>query len=303
MYDLAIIGGGPAGLSAALYAHRLNLKTILIERNILGGTLLKAPVIENYPGFTSISGEDLVGRLVSQIGENVDIREFEKVTELKKDDEHFQIYTNKDTYIARSVIVATGASRKKLNVKGETALEGRGVSYCALCDGSIFKGKPVAVIGGGNTAFTEAIYLSEIGCKVTLIHRRKAFRAYPTIVEKARHLKIKFLTGYIVEEIKGKKHVEELILRNVEDNSIKSLKVSAVFIAIGIEPNNQVVKPLNVNLDEKGFIITDQLQRTNVKFLYAAGDVTSASIKQVITACSQGAIAAVTAYKELYQLI
>ena len=303
MYDIAIIGGGPAGLSAALYAHRLGLRTILIERNILGGTLLKIPMIENYPGFKSISGEDLADKLVSHVGENVEIREFEKVTKIEKERDQFNIQTTKGTYTARSVVVATGASRKKLNVKGEKTLEGKGVSYCAVCDGPLFKGAHVAVIGGGNTALSEAIYLSGIGCKVTVIHRRETFRADPIIVEKAKKLGISFLTCYVVDEIRGHKRVEEIALRNVKDGSFLSLKISAVFIAIGLNPNSELVKPLRAELDDKGFIVTDHLQRTSVKLLYAAGDVTWYPVKQLVTACSQGAVAAITAYKELYQLI
>lgn len=297
--DLIIIGGGPAGLTAGIYAGRSGLKSVVLERSIVGGQVLVTPVVENYPGFSQIAGKALVDIMYQQALQYSHIMEGEDVIDVKKMDNQFQILTNRRRYNAKAIIIASGAEHKKMNVQGEENLNGKGVSYCATCDGYLYKdGKNVIVVGGGNTALTDALYLHNIGAKVSLIHRRGELRAESFLQKSLFDNKIPVYWNTVVKEIIGKNHVVGVRLQNVDDNSTKLLEVEAVFIAIGYEPNNSAAKMLNLDLDEEGYIKTDSKQRTSMQMVYAAGDVVG-GIKQIATAVGQGAAAAISAFEDI----
>ncbi|MEM2935049.1 MAG: FAD-dependent oxidoreductase, partial [Candidatus Thermoplasmatota archaeon] len=222
---------------------------------------------------------------------------FEEVKDIKIGEE-IEIITDKGKYSVRAVIVCTGTEPRKLNVKGEEKFTGRGVSYCATCDGFFFKGKKVAVVGGGNTAIIEAIYLSNIGANVSVIHRRDELRAEKIIEEEAKAKGVNFIWNSVVEEIFGKEKVEGIKIRNVKTNEIKEMGVDGIFVSIGEEPNNEIAKKIGLSLDEHGFIKVDDMGRTSIDRIFAAGDITG-GVRQIITACSQGAKAAISAMKAI----
>lgn len=293
-YELAIIGAGPAGYSAAIYAVRSGIKTVVFDKTGGGGLANYSPNIENYPGFESITGVDLMDKMQKHAMKYADIHFTEEVKKIQKTKDIFTIETNQKTYNVKAIILSMGAEYRKLNVPGEKELQGKGVSYCATCDGFFFKGKKVAVVGGGNTAVIESIYLKQIGCEeVYLIHRRDQLRAEKAYEEEALKKQVQILYHTHVENINGDKKVEYLEIHNVKTGEKSKLPVDGVFISIGEEPQNTLAKELNVKLDEKGYIIVDRAQRTNVKGVYAAGDITG-GLRQVITACAEGAIAALS---------
>ncbi|GER92411.1 thioredoxin reductase [hot springs metagenome] len=297
--DLAIIGGGPAGLTAAIYAGRSGLKSVVLEKATVGGQVLVTPLVENYPGFSQIAGKTLVDIMYQQALRYTHILEGEDVIDVKRADEVFELKTNRRIYNARGIIIATGAEHKKLDVAGEKSLYGRGVSYCATCDGYFFKdGKKVIVVGGGNTAVTDALYLHSIGAEVSLVHRRDRLRAEAFLQKSLSDNKIPVYWNTVVKEIIGANHVGAVRLQNLKDNSIKVLEVDGVFIAIGYVPNNEIAKILGLRLDSEGYIKVDSRQRTSMHMVYAAGDITG-GIKQIVTAVGQGAIAAITAFEDL----
>jgi thioredoxin reductase (NADPH) len=297
--DLAIIGGGPAGLAAAVYAGRSGLKTIVLERTMVGGQVLITPIVENYPGFTQISGKALVDMMYQQSLQYAHIIEGNDVVDIKKTDNIFELKTTSKTINSRAIIIATGAEHKKLDVPGEKELSGRGVSYCATCDGYFFKdGKRVIVVGGGNTAVTDALYLKSIGADVSLVHRRDKLRAEAYLQKSIQDSKIPIYWNTEVREIIGSKRVVAVRLQNTKDKSIRLLEVDGVFIAVGYTPNNEIAKRLNLVLDENGYIKVDEKQRTSMPLVYAAGDVTGGA-KQIATAVGQGVTAAITAFEEL----
>lgn len=297
--DLVIVGGGPGGLSAGIYAGRSGLKTAVLEKATVGGQVLITPVVENYPGFSQIAGKTLVDIMYQQALQYTYVFEGEPVLEAKKTDEVFELKTNRKTYRAKAIILVTGAEHKKLDVPGERTLYGRGVSYCATCDGYFFKdGRRVIVVGGGNSAATDALYLNSIGAQVIMVHRRESLRAEQFLRKSLEDRKIPILWNTVVEEIAGKEQVERVKLRTVKDNSIKELPVEGVFIAIGYEPNNELAKMLGLALDDEGYVKVDGRQRTSMRMVYAAGDVTG-GIKQIATAVGQGSIAALTAFEDL----
>ncbi|MDI6861282.1 MAG: thioredoxin-disulfide reductase [Caldisericia bacterium] len=294
MYDLIIIGGGPAGLTASIYAKRFGLETLLIEKLGTGGQVPLTDLIENYPGFPQgISGVELATNITEQAKKfNVEIINDEVVNvefnEIKK------VKTTFDVYESRGVIIATGASPKKLNIPGEKEFTGRGVSYCAVCDAYFYKNRDVVVVGGGDSALTEALYLTTFVNKLYLVHRRDKFRAAQYLQEKVfNNKKIEIILNSELKEIKGYKRVEKVLIYNKEKGENIELNVSGVFIYIGLTPNTELFRN-KINLDENGFIITDEDMRTNIRFVYAAGDVRRKSLRQIITACSDGAIAANT---------
>ncbi|MFA5275830.1 MAG: thioredoxin-disulfide reductase [Candidatus Omnitrophota bacterium] len=295
MYDLIIIGAGPAGLTAALYAGRSRVKTLLLEKMAVGGRILTSETIENYPGFASITSHELMQRMEEQVkaldihikpGEVLDLDC--KTKTVKVDGTH---------YSAQAVIIATGAKPRKLGAIGEERLTGRGVSYCATCDAPFFKGKDVVVVGGGNTVAEEAIYLSRFAKNVTIIHRRNELRASAILQEKLKeNKKIGFILNSVLEEINGKNSVESIKLINVDSAAESHIGCEGVFIYIGYDPDTSFIK-CKIKLDESGFIITDDAMQTSEEGIFACGDCRKKPLYQVITACADGAIAAESAYK------
>jgi len=293
-YELAIIGAGPAGYSAVIYAVRAGIKTILFDKGFGGGLAAVSPNIENYPGFESIPGMELVEKMKKHASKYTGINFGEEVKNISKTNNEFKIETDKSNYIVKAVLLCMGTEYRKLGVPGEQELQGKGVSYCATCDGFFFKGKKVAVVGGGNSALIEAIFLKQIGCEeVYLIHRRDQLRAEQAYEEEARRKKVQILFNKTVEKIKGEQKVASLDLKDTASDKKSKLEVDGAFISIGELPQNTLAKELGVKLDERGFIITDKQQRTNIKGVYAAGDITG-GLRQVITACAEGAVAALS---------
>lgn len=293
-YELAIIGAGPAGFSAAIYAVRSGIKTIVFDKSIGGGLAAISPKIENYAGFESISGMDLVEKMKKHVSNYTKVHYNEEVKNISKKNDEFIIETIKQKYLVKAVLISTGTEYRKLNAPGETKLSGKGVSYCATCDGFFFKEKKVAVVGGGNSALIESIYLKQIGCReVYVIHRRDQLRAEKSYEKEAKEKKVKFLLNKTVEKINGKDKVESITLKDTKNNENTTLDIDGVFISIGEIPQNDLAKKIGINLDEKGFIKIDKDGRTNVKGVYAAGDITG-GLRQVITAASEGAVAALS---------
>jgi len=300
-WDLVIIGGGPAGMTAAIYGARYGLKTLLLESAVLGGAQATSPGIENYPGFTFISGMDLADRMKEQVKKaGATIKEIAEVSSVKKSKKGFDVETRRGTFHAKAIVFATGGGHRKLKVPGEEEFTGRGVSYCATCDGPLFRGKTVAVVGGGNTAVTEALYLAELTGKTYLIHRRNELRAEKALQNQIFESSVEILWDTIVKEIRGDQVVKSLLLENVKTKEQRKLEVDGVFIALGVEPLSQLAKDLGVETNDYGEIKVDKLQRTNIPGVYAAGDVTD-TMKQIVVAAAGGAIAADSAYKFIRQ--
>jgi len=290
-FELGIIGAGPAGYAAAIYAVRAGIKTLVFDKGIGGGLAAISPNIENYPGFESISGFDLVEKMKNHASKYTNINFNEEVKNIKKNKDGFTIETDK-SYNVKAVVLCLGTEYRKLNAPGEAELTGKGVSYCATCDGFFFKNKIVAVVGGGNSALIEAIYLKQIGCKkVYLIHRRDQLRAEKAYEQEAIDKGVKIIFNTRVENIKGADKVEFLELHDVKSDKISKLVVDGVFISIGEVPQSTLAKDLGCKIDDKGFVIVDKQMRTSVKGVYAAGDITG-GLRQVVTACAEGAIAA-----------
>jgi len=295
--DVAIVGGGPAGLATGIYTVRSGLKTALIERGPLGGQIAATPVVENYPGFTRVPGKTLVDILVSHALEYVQIFQGEEVLGIKPGP-RVEVQTNRRKFLAKAVILATGANYKKLDVPGEMHFMGRGVSYCATCDGPLFKGKRVIVVGGGNSAVTEALYLNNIDVNTTLVHRRNTLRAQEHLAKNIFSNNMEVLWDTEVLEIKGKEKVNEVILRNNRTGLVYPLPVDGVFVAIGYEPSVGLAKALGIELTEDGFIKHDSNHRTNIPGVYSAGDV-EGGYKQIVTAMGQGTEAALSVFEDL----
>lgn len=297
--DLVIIGAGPAGLTAAIYAVRSGLTTVVLERENIGGQVTITPVVENYPGFTKIAGRSLVDLLAQQALQYTQIRLSEEIREVAREGERFHIVTNRARYAAKAVIIATGARWRTLDIPGEQRLSGKGVSYCAECDGYFYKdGKQVVVIGGGNTALTYALYLHNLGAKVTVIHRRDRFRAEKSLTESLLNGRVPVMWNSVVEEIIGERSVSAVRVRNERDGEVSDVKVDGVFVAVGYIPNNEVATMLGAEVDEWGYIRVDGKQKTSMPFVYAAGDVTG-GVKQIVVAVGQGSVAALTAFEDL----
>ena len=297
-WDLIIIGGGAAGLAAGIYAARSGLKTLVLEEKMAGGTTADAPLVENYPGFQSISGMELAQKMVAQCrGTGVIIREFEKVLSLDLNGEKKIVKTNRTVLETETVIIASGSRYREIGVPGEKEFLGRGVSYCGICDGPLFKGKRVLVVGGGNSALITALYIAGLASEVKVAHRRDAFRAEEALVkalnEKAN---IEILWNSEVKEIKGEKLVNKVTIFNRNTGETKELLVDGVFVQVGETPNSQLAKEAGVEVDKDGYVMIDIRQRTNIAGVYAAGDVTNHPVKQVGTAVGQGITAALEAY-------
>jgi thioredoxin reductase (NADPH) len=304
MHDLIIIGAGPAGLSAALYAGRFRLKTLLFEKLSCGGQIILSPEIENYPGFPGgISTYELVEKFKKQVQDLGLTVENEEVLGIEKGQSpHIAVKTATGTVPCRTLIIATGARPKRLGVKGEDRLIGRGVSYCATCDGPLFRDKDIVLVGGGDRAIEEAIFLSGYARKIYLVHRRQELRASSILAEKLKRIPhIEPVFENTLEEIFGQDKVEGVKVKGVKSNQEKKIACQGVFIFVGIEPNTEWVKNI-LETDAAGFIMTDERMSTSSAGIFAAGDCRKKSLYQVITACADGAVAADSAHKYLLNL-
>jgi thioredoxin reductase (NADPH) len=295
--DLLIVGGGPAGLTAGIYAVRSGLRAAVVEREALGGQIATTPIVENYPGFTSVGGKALVDIMVSHALQYVQIFQGEAVVDLQPD-KPISVLTTRRKFLTKSVLLATGATHRHLNVRGESRLSGRGVSYCSTCDGPLFRGKKVVMVGGGNSAVTEALHLFHMGVDVTLIHRRDKLRAQEFLAKQLADSNIPVLWDTAIEEIRGEERVEEILLVNKKTNQTDTFKTDGVFIAIGYSPALELAEKLGVEVSEDGYIKHDGKHRTNVPGIYSAGDV-EGGYKQIVTASGQGAGAAMTIFEDL----
>ena len=302
-YDLVIVGAGAAGMAAGIYGGRAGMRTAILDSKGAGGQTGVASTIENYPGFTEIEGYDLAMKFREHSAQYADILEGKTVTGIETiqgdDDVHFKLVTSDDEkYLAGAVILATGASHRKLGAPGEKEYDGKGVSYCATCDGFFFREKRVFMIGGGNTALMEAIYLKELGVNVELVHRRNEFRGEKVYTKKINDLGIPIHWDSVVEEIRGDAIVKSIVLKSTKTEETSELEANGVFVAIGILPNNKLAVALGCEIDDRGYAIVDRKQRTNIPHLYVAGDLTG-GLQQVVVGGGEGAVAAMTAYTDL----
>ncbi|WP_294518995.1 thioredoxin-disulfide reductase [uncultured Pseudoflavonifractor sp.] len=290
MYDVIIIGGGPAGLTAAIYARRAGYATLLLEGGTPGGQAATTPDIENWPGSKQVSGPDFAMNLYEQAQSlGTDIR-FERVAALADQGTHKTVTTGVGAYEGRTVIIANGVRRRKLEVPGEERLAGRGVSYCATCDGNFFRGRDTAVVGGGNTALEDALFLANICPNVYLVHRRDSFKAERHLIDAlAAAPNIHVLLSHKVLEVQGEQTVSSLLVEGPEGR--RSLPVAGVFAAVGLAPDNQVFSP-PLELNEAGYIVAGEDTRTNVPGIFAAGDTRVKDLRQLVTAAADGAAAA-----------
>lgn len=301
-YDVVIIGAGPGGMTAALYASRANLSTVMIEKGAPGGEVLNTAEVENYPGFSLISGPELAQHIYDGAMRFGAEHVYGNVERIETHERVHHVYTADKVYIAKAVIIATGSHHRHLGVEGEERLAGRGVSYCAVCDGFFFRNKHVVVVGGGDSAVEEGNYLTQVAEKVTIIHRRDELRAQKVLQERAfANPKIEFIWDTVVEEIQGEEAVSSLKLRNVKTNEISELSADGVFIYVGLLPNSEVATDLDIT-DEEGWIITNELMETRVPGIFAVGDVRQKHLRQIATATGDGAQAGHMAYQYITSL-
>ncbi len=295
VYDILILGGGPAGLTAALYAKRAGVSVLVLEKTIYGGQVINTPTVENYPGIASITGVDLAMALHDQVtGLGVEVRMEEPIS-CQLDTDPKVVTTSRGSYEAKTVILANGVKRRQLGCPGEERLAGRGVSYCATCDGAFFQGKVTAIVGGGNTALEDALFLANHCTTVHLIHRRDAFRGSAILVqavEKRENIVLHYDT--VVEEIQGENKVESLRLKNVQTGEETALAADGVFVAVGLMPDNEAFAG-QVELDKAGYIVAGEDCRTSQPGVYAAGDTRTKAVRQIVTAAADGAVAALGA--------
>ncbi len=301
MYDLIIIGAGPAGFTASVFAVRREMKTLIISRDV-GGQIIWANEIENYPGFKNISNFDLINRLKEQsLAFGVELKENEVKRLKKNSDSSFSVFTSQETLLTKTLILALGLVPRRLNIPGEKELNGKGISYCANCDGPFYRNKTIAVLGGGNSAFDAAEVMSKIAKKVYLIHRRDEFKAFDSLIKEVKERKnIEIITEAQIKLIIGKERVESLVYQDKKTGQDKELQVQGIFIEIGRIADTQLVKDF-VDLDDYGQIIVDKNQMTKTVGLFAAGDVVSGNYKQITVASGQGTIAALAAYQYLQE--
>ena len=293
MYDVIIIGAGPAGLTAAIYLGRAGKKLLILEKNVYGGQIVNSKEVENYPAISKISGFEFSNNLYNQAKNFGAELKYETVVNLTKDKE---VTTNRGKYQAKSIIIATGLSNRTLEIDGVDSFIGRGISYCATCDGNFFKDKVVAVVGGGNTALEDAIFLSNICKKVYIIHRRTTFRGekiLQDILNKKEN--VEFILNSNVVKINGNELLESIIINT--NNEEKELQIDGLFLAIGQIPNNSYIDI--IDLDEKGYAIANEDCKTNIDGIYVAGDFRTKKVRQLVTAASDGALAAVACIKDL----
>jgi len=294
-HDVVIVGAGPAGLTAAIYAGRSRVKTLVIEMMMPGGWMAVTDTLENYPGVGTVKGAELAQRMAEQAkGFGAEIVTG-SVSSVETGGEGLAAVVGGERHAARAVIVASGTNYRKLGVPGEVELAGRGVSYCATCDGPFYKGEEIAVVGGGDSALQEALYLTEFASKVYLIHRRDEFRAVPILAERvAESGRIECLCSNVVERINGTDGVDSVDIRSTKTDEARTLPVSGVFLFVGLEPRTEFLGD-TVETDDRGFVLTGQDMKTNVRGLLAAGDCRSKLLRQVSTAVGDGATAAFTA--------
>ena len=299
-YDIIIIGAGPGGLTAGIYAGRQGTKNLILDRDLAGGIGREVPEMENYPGFDNISGLELIEKMKAQATKNSELHEMEEVTEITETDGEyrFSVKTSKDTYQSKAIILATGSSHRHLDVKGEEEFKGKGVSYCATCDGFFFAGRDIVMVGGGNSALQEALYLKNLGANVTIIHRRDEFRAQKHLQNQIKEKEIPAILNATVEEIKGDMLVESVILKDTKTGELSEHPTNGIFISVGYIPHTELAQQLRVELDESGHIVIDKEQKTNVDYVYAIGDV-CVGLKQWVVACGEGAVAATSAFEDI----
>ncbi len=302
IYDVLVIGAGPGGMTATLYASRANLSTLLLERGAPGGQLINTADVENYAGFKSITGPDLAAKMyegATQFGAEYTFGDVKEIIDGK---EYKQVVTSTKIYKTRSVIISTGAEHKKIGIPGEDRLNGRGVSYCAVCDGAFFRDRPLAVIGGGDSAVEEGTYLTQFASEVTIIHRRDKLRAQNILQDRAfANEKVNFIWDTVAEEIIGDDNVKSIQLRNVKTGEKSTLEVDGVFVYIGLLPNSDAFLDLGIT-DEEGWIVTDEYRQTAVPGIFAVGDVRQTVLRQIATAVGDGSIAGDAAYKYVESL-
>ncbi len=293
MRDCIIIGAGPAGLTAAIYAARAGHSVIVFEETIHGGQVALTPEVENYPGIKKISGVQFAMDIYDHATSlGVEVR-YDKIAKAEFAGKTKKLYTAKEEFEAKTVIIANGAKRRELGCKGEERLKGRGVSYCATCDGAFYKDKITAIVGGGNTALEDALFLANNCEKVYLIHRRDEFRGSKILVDAVlKNEKIDIIYDSLVTEIKGENKVESIDVQNKKTEESKTLEIAGIFIAVGTVPDNKVFGD-ELLLDEVGYIVAGEKCHTNIEGVYAAGDTRTKSLRQIVTAASDGAIAAV----------
>lgn len=295
MYDIIIIGAGPSGMSAALYALRANKKVLLLEKECFGGQIINASNIENYPALSNVSGYDFATNLYNQIKSLGVILKYEEVLEVTDKKE---VITRKDTYKGKNIIIATGLKKRKLNLENEDKLLGSGISYCATCDGNFYKNKSVAVVGGGNTALEDTLYLSNIASKVYLIHRRDKFRGEKKLISEVKEKNnIELILNSNITKIIGEDNLNSIEITD-NRNNISKLEIEGLFIAIGNIPDNNRFKNI-IDLDENGYIIANANLKTKTDNIYVAGDTRVKTLRQLVTATSDGAIAATEIIKEM----
>lgn len=297
MYDTIIIGAGPAGMTAALYAARSNLKVALIEGGLPGGQMNNTSDIENYPGYANISGPELAEKMFEPL-ENLGVEHlYGFVENIENHGDVKKVITDDEEFETRTVIVATGSKHRLLGVPGEEELNSRGVSYCAVCDGAFFRDQDLLVVGGGDSAVEEAIFLTQFAKSVTIVHRRDELRAQKVLQDRAfANEKINFIWDSVVKEIKGENRVESVVIENVKTNQVTEHAFGGVFIYVGLDPVSDFTKDLQIQ-DESGWIVTDDHMKTSVAGVFAVGDVRQKDLRQVTTAVGDGAIAGQEAYK------
>ncbi len=300
LYDVIIIGGGPAGMTAGLYASRARLRTLLIENGLFGGQMTTTELIENYPGFPQgISGEEL-SRLMEEQAKRFGMEAIsDEVTEVSLEKDLKRVKTYEGEFFCRALIICTGTEYRKLGVPGEEKFKGRGISYCATCDGAFFKDSRIIVVGGGDSALTEALFLTKFVSELTIIHRRDALRATKIYQERTlNHPKIKFLWNSVVQEIKGDSVVRSAVVKNVKSGEVKEVETEGAFLFIGLTPRTHFIKEL-VQMDESGYIVTNENCETSIKGIFGAGDCRKKLLRQISTSVGDGATAAFAAEKYL----
>ena len=299
MYDIIIIGSGPAGMTAAIYCCIARKKVLILEKSVYGGQIVSADKIKNYPGFEEISGYEYATKLYNQMKNfNPDIK-FEEVLEVKDNIEFKEVKTNKNNYKAKAIIIATGSKNRKLGLINEEKLIGKGISYCSTCDGIFYKDKIVAIIGGGNNAIDDALYLSNIASKVYLIYRQKEFKIDSINLNKLKEQhNVEFILDSNIIDINGEEKLENITIKNNETGNETNLDIDGLFIAIGHIPVSSMCKNI-INTDKLGYIISSEDCNTNIEGIFAAGDIRIKTVRQLTTACSDGTIAAINACKYL----
>lgn len=295
MYDVIVIGAGTAGMTAGIYARRAGKTVLIIEEKSYGGQIINTPEVENYPGISKVSGFTFANNLYNQTRELGAEFKFEEVIKIQNNSGYKVVVTNKTKYQGKTVIIATGAKNRPLGINNEDKLTGAGVSYCATCDGAFFRGKDVAVVGGGNTALEDALFLSDYCNLVYVVHRRNEFRGEKGLSDILKEKgNVKFVFDSVVKSIKGEQSVEGLDILNVKKNTLSEIKVQGVFIAIGQMPDNEKFSDM-VELDGKGYIKADETCATNTEGVFVAGDCRTKQVRQLTTAASDGAVAALAA--------